>query len=281
MREASSETESNNEENFAYERLLESQETDVKSEISLWTTSSISIVLIGFIGGIEYSIVMTSLSEYIDRLGGSSLFYGCCISVFSLTRVCAMPVVGYWSDKVNMFQPLFFTISLSLLGNLLYASSEWLGSPWFVLIGRAMVGIGASSGTLTMSYVTRCSSKENRTKVMTTISAFNMSALVLGPVTNLITKDIHWHSPLDGLDFNEVTNPGWLMVLVLGVLLVVTTFTFEEPPSLSNDEEELSSACIVSLEDECQSISTPISRVIESSADWFSIYKRLWIGKFL
>ena len=65
-------------------------------------------------GMIEYSMVMPSMSEYVETLGGSNLFYGACVGLFSFARLCAMPLVGLWSDMRPMKEVCFRRFSPSV-----------------------------------------------------------------------------------------------------------------------------------------------------------------------
>lgn len=167
-----------------------------------------------------------------EEVGGSSFFYGACISMYSFSKICVMPLVGIWSDRDRMIRPLICCLLFCILGNVLYASAQWLQSAWFILLGRCLIGIGSSSGVLSSSFITRVTTAETRTKVLTTINVLNMLALVLGPITNLVTTQVEFHTPIPGLSFNALTNPGWLMAFLMTLLLIVTLLTFEEPPRL-------------------------------------------------
>ena len=173
--------------------------------------------------------------QYVEEVGGSSFFYGACISMYSFSKICVMPLIGMWSDRDRMIRPLLFCLCFCILGNLMYASAQWLQSAWFILFGRCLIGIGSSSGVLSSAFITRVTTAETRTRVLTTINVLNMLALVLGPITNLVTTQVHFDTPIAGLSFNDLTNPGWLMAFLITILLVITLLTFEEPPRLPSE----------------------------------------------
>ena len=58
------------------------------------STSSLVVLLLGFCGFVEYSVVMPSMWLYLQSLGGSRVFYGFIIGGFSAIRVVFMPIFG-------------------------------------------------------------------------------------------------------------------------------------------------------------------------------------------
>jgi len=49
-----------------------------------------------------------------------------------------------------------------------------------VLLGRALAGAGAANATLSMSYITRTTAPENRTRAIAMISGVNLLGVVVG-----------------------------------------------------------------------------------------------------
>ena len=62
--------------------------SDAPPQIKICTLSTVVIVMLGIIGMVEYSMVMPSMAKYVDELGGTNLFYGVCVGLFSFARVC-------------------------------------------------------------------------------------------------------------------------------------------------------------------------------------------------
>lgn len=203
-----------------------------RKEIELLSLTSATVIAVGCIGMVEYSMVMPSLAKYVKELGQTNVFYGVCQASFSLSRLLFMPVLGQWSDRRPMIEPFMFCIAVAIAGNVLYALAFGLRNAELILIARILVGLGAANSTLAMSFITRITEKEKRTKAMATLSGLNLIGIVIGPATNLLVTEVHYQVGNSIIILNELTNPGWLMVVLLLGLFILTFVTFKEPPRL-------------------------------------------------
>ena len=95
---------------------------------AIFNRSTIIIVLIGVTSMVEYSMVMPSLATYITDLHGTHILYGVAVGLFSFSRLLSMPLLGNWSDKRPMIEPLVFSILISALGNLLYGLAQCMSN---------------------------------------------------------------------------------------------------------------------------------------------------------
>ncbi len=233
-------------------------EEDEKSH-KLFSLASISVIAIGTCGSIEYAMLMPVLNEYVSILGQSKLFYGFSMSCFSAARLLTMPILGYWSDKRPMLEPLIFSVVVSILGNILYALAWGLDTAWLILVGRIFVGIGAANVTVSMSYISRVTSAESRTKSIAMLNGLNMLGVVAGPALNLLIVDFKTEIN-KRIVFNKYTNPGWFMVLILAALLFLMLTTFVEPPKQTVEEVNLLSSTRPAVPGSASSLSTIGSR---------------------
>uniref|UniRef100_A0A7S2W7R3 Major facilitator superfamily (MFS) profile domain-containing protein n=1 Tax=Mucochytrium quahogii TaxID=96639 RepID=A0A7S2W7R3_9STRA len=255
---------------------------DERAPIGLFSASTLTVVSLGCVGMIEYSLVMPSLNEYVtEQLHGSNFFYGMSMAAFSAARVCFMPVLGTWSDRRPMIEPFMFSIMLALCGNVMYATAQWANSCWFVLIGRALIGMGAANTTLSMSYITRITTSETRTKALATLNGVNLIGIVMGPATNLLIN-FTIKTPIDGLVLNKFTNPGWFMFLVLVVVLILMGCFFQEPAKIQGNQverresfAEMEQASLILADD---GLDQPL---ITSSESWQKMFLRLLIKESL
>ena len=84
-----------------------------------------------------------------------------------------------------------------------------------------------------MSYVSRVTTSENRTRYLASINGLNLLGIVMGPAVNVMVKSINW-KPFGnhgGPQLNEKTNPGFFMVVILFLELTVCLLVFREPES--------------------------------------------------
>ena len=170
------------------------------------------------------------------KLGGDSVFYGLCMSVFSAARVLTMPLIGLWADRRPMIEPFLLSVLLGMLGNALYALADVAGSRWLIFFGRMLVGMGAANSTLTMSYITRTTDKATRTRAIATVNGIGLLGIVLGPALNLF---IDFDVALGPVRLDKYTNPGWLMFVLLGVIWAIMSVTFIEPARGVEAEDDI------------------------------------------
>jgi len=189
------------------------------------------VVAVGALGMIEYSVTMPSMAQYVEELGQSKVFYGYAMGSFSAVRLVFMPIFGIWSDRRPMLEPFLASVVLSIVGNLLYGMAYGVNNPWLIMIGRMMVGAGAANATLTMSYITRVTEAETRTKAIAMLNGINLMGIVIGPATTALVNGINFK--LSGaFVFNRLSNPGFFMVALLVLLFFLILATFSEPPPL-------------------------------------------------
>jgi len=197
-------------------------------DVNLMSASTVTVVSLGVLGFIEYSLVMPSMAKYLERLGAGNGFYGLSLSSFSMAKLLFQPILGTWADRDHLVGPFLFSLLLAMIGNLVYGLAEFLESKWCILIGRSLVGMGAANSTLVMSYISRITTKHNRTKALAIINGLNLLGIVLGPVTNILIN-FTVDTGIKGLQLNPYTNPGFFMAIFLVVMCFMMTATFREP----------------------------------------------------
>ncbi|CAK8994696.1 Negative elongation factor B (NELF-B) (Cofactor of BRCA1) [Durusdinium trenchii] len=217
-------------------------------QIGLFSLTSATVICLGLLGMIEYSMILPSLNIYVEEMGQSKVFYGLCMAIFSAARLLFMPVLGYWSDKRPMIEAFSFSLVIEIVGNVLYGCAYGMKNPWMILLARALIGMGSANSTLSMSFITRITEQEERTKALAMLSGINLVGIVIGPATNLLVKDIDFRIGDTVLVFNHLTNPGWLMVFLLLGIFALMLLTFEEPPAagdIGGEGESAPSAILV------------------------------------
>ena len=95
-------------------------------------------------------------------------YLGWVTSAYSLGRLLASIVFGYWSDKRRAMEPLIVSIVLLIVGSILYCYAEAFGDNglYVVLIARIMQGM--SSGINCGSNQQRCTIKKVFLKICQT-----------------------------------------------------------------------------------------------------------------
>ena len=122
-------------------------------------------------GAIGYSSVMTSAYPYLLSLDPdtNTTLYGWVIAMYSIGQLISSPTLGYLSQKLP-YRPLFvFTISLMIIGNLLYAYLSLFPrtmAGYMMLLARFILGFGAGNMTLIRTYATAVTTNEERPVTM-------------------------------------------------------------------------------------------------------------------
>lgn len=187
--------------------------------------SLVGVALLGFLGPLEYSVVMPSLWFYLQQFGvESQIFYSVVLSSFSFAHMLASPLVGWLADRRPMKELLVVGLLVSALGHAFYALA-W--DEWGVLIGRFIAGLGASNFTLLSVYVARITTVENRTKVTARLNIFIEMGLLLGPAFAILFEQIDFY--LGPFHVNKYTSPGYLMFLACVLLALYILVFFENP----------------------------------------------------
>uniref|UniRef100_A0A8C5M6E4 Major facilitator superfamily domain containing 8 n=1 Tax=Leptobrachium leishanense TaxID=445787 RepID=A0A8C5M6E4_9ANUR len=101
-----------------------------------------------FLSSVGFSIVMTSIWPYLQKIDASAgtSFLGWVIASFSLGQMLSSPLFGFWSNHRPRREPLVVSISIMIAGSVLYAYVHVPAShnKYYMLIARALVGFGSA-----------------------------------------------------------------------------------------------------------------------------------------
>jgi MFS family permease len=162
-------------------------------------------------------LVLPVMSLYGMQYEGSSpMLIGIAMGMYGATQAVLQMPLGVLSDRIGRKSVIIGGLLMFIAGSVVAALST---SIYGLIIGRALQGSGAISGTL-MAMVSDLTSEQNRTKAMATIGAciglsFGVSML-LGPVFT---------------HFGGLSGLFWITALLglAGMLLVF--FVLPEPPA--------------------------------------------------
>ncbi|KAF8774670.1 uncharacterized protein LOC129984580 [Argiope bruennichi] len=193
-----------------------------------------TILMFNLCTGLGYAIIFPTIWNYIhDRLGGQTYMLGIVISAYSLSSFIANPLVGWWSDKsLNTRNILLVTILAEAVGSILYFIGMHI---WVLVIGRLIAGIGAGGGAAVLADITRTTSEEDRTPVLSVVIASRQLGLIIGPAFNIFLSEIDFH--IFSLPVDKYTSPGLLMAMLWLLLEVMVLFAYYNLTSLKDDED--------------------------------------------
>eukprot|EP00931_Biecheleriopsis_adriatica_P088055 TRINITY_DN62444_c0_g1_i1.p1 TRINITY_DN62444_c0_g1~~TRINITY_DN62444_c0_g1_i1.p1 ORF type:complete len:444 (-),score=56.58 TRINITY_DN62444_c0_g1_i1:164-1495(-) len=193
---------------------------------------------VALLSAVEQSVVAPSMWLYLRDLGGNQHVYSAALAAFLLGRVFALPCVGFWANYRDFGEVFRILVSLGLLASCLYSLSAWIVSPWTVVVGRGLLGVASAVSVATASFVALHTSKEERTKYLGINQILSNGMRVCGPGMNVIFVMLPTWDPLrSGASsrgaalFGALTDPGWFLVLVHCLTLLVLAFAYQEPRS--------------------------------------------------
>jgi MFS family permease len=102
----------------------------------------------------------------VNVVGGDKAFLGYIISIFSIGRLIASLIFGWWSERHGTRLVLLFSMLLSICGSFVYCLAALYRSKMLVLIGRLLMGLGTGNFSIVRSYIASITSKEERTKYL-------------------------------------------------------------------------------------------------------------------
>ncbi|CAG0901415.1 unnamed protein product [Darwinula stevensoni] len=140
------------------------------------------------------------------------------MEAFSLASLFSGMLVGYWTDRSGDVRKIALLMNLfQIAGNLFYFIGFF---PWILLLGRFISGIGAGLNTVMYAEVSRSTTAEERTSVLTCMFALRQLSISFAPAYNLAIANINFQ--LGGIRVTEENFPGILMA----VICIIFEFVF-------------------------------------------------------
>ncbi|GBN42182.1 hypothetical protein AVEN_4906-1 [Araneus ventricosus] len=96
-------------------------------------------------------------------------------------------------------------------------------------------GVGAGGGAAVLADITRTTSEEDRTPVLSVVIASRQLGLIIGPAFNIFLSEIDFH--IFSLPVDKYTSPGLLMAMLWFLLEIMVLFAYYNLTSLKDDED--------------------------------------------
>lgn len=175
-------------------------------------------------GGVEYAVILPTMWLYLQNtFHTEQYFLGLLLSAFSLTAMLSGPMFGRWSDITRKPKfPMIIGAVFEICGNVMY----FMGlSKWFLLAGRLVSGVGAGAESVILAEISRVTTEEERTGILSTMIAIRQSGLLIGPGLNVFLRLADFK--IGPFEVNKYTDPGAFMACLwcLELLLLVTCYT--------------------------------------------------------
>ena len=173
----------------------------------------------------NYYIVAPTCGDYAVRVGSTESMAGIVIGMTPNAALIATVLYGWWSNH-SYKSALIFASTCSVLGNITYALALYYNSITLIMIGRFLNGFG-SARSINRRFIADVFARKERTAAsaaFVTAAALGMSA---GPALASLLSAMTF-SP-DSMFWTNETAPGWIMLCLWLVFLLLFCLYFEEP----------------------------------------------------
>lgn len=188
------------------------------------------ICLVILIGDMSRGVMFPTMWPLVKSLGGSPVTLGYAVASFSFGRVLVNPLFGYWSDTKGYTITLLIACAVLLLGTLLYAQIQNVGSIYFLVFAQIVLGIGSGTLGVTRSFVADVTDRRHRTKYMGWTTAVQYGGFTMTPAIGscfIQAFEDGDYSVAGGLfRLNKFTAPAYFMsaVVVFTIAMIVLYF---------------------------------------------------------
>jgi len=207
-------------------------------------TSLNLVLLTNFLSATGFSLLLTSMYQYVSSLGGGPTDYGLVVAAFSVGQLFGAPFFGYVSTIRSYKETFIVTIIIRFLGNLAYCQMaviplEWAYLKWLMIASRFVVGFGAGGMAVANAYVAGATKLEERLKWMGLVAATGGLGFVVGPLIGSAFSGIPTYTFKDIVQVDYMTSPALFACLLCIVNIVWLLAKFKEtrsvgpPPSAS------------------------------------------------
>ncbi|THD21516.1 putative drug transporter [Fasciola hepatica] len=170
----------------------------------------------GFLTNVERAIIMPSLWLYLQTAWSATAakqFYAATLAAFCLAILLVTPLIGYAAHKgVRTHVLLLCSNQLEILGNVMYLVGH---SPWVVLAGRFISGIGACCDPPLYADMVKLTTTEERTSYVIAMLLPRQVGLLFGPAFTILVHKLN--VSVGDFNLNVYNVPGLLMATLWGL----------------------------------------------------------------
>ncbi|CAB1098638.1 unnamed protein product [Ectocarpus sp. CCAP 1310/34] len=185
----------------------------------------------------NYYIVGPTSAEYAAALGGSPAVSGLIIGMTPIAACFSCLLYSWWTNT-SFRGPLLLCSAMLIVGNFLYGLALTYDAFWMVLVGRLLIGLGGARG-VNRRYIADTIPIASRTAYSAAFVAAGALGMAFGPAVSAVVIAVDF--TLAGVEFNGLTNPGWIMFVLWVVMGALIQYEFQEPPHYMSDNSDLGS----------------------------------------
>ncbi|GFO07158.1 solute carrier family 2, facilitated glucose transporter member 10 [Plakobranchus ocellatus] len=194
----------------------------------------ITFSFIFLFGGIEYAVILPTLWLYLhNTYNPPEYMLGLVLSAYSLAAFLSAPMIGRLSDKFRCTkQIILICCTFEMVGSFLY----FIGiSEWLCVASRFISGLGAASEAIAVAEVSRYTTEQERTGIISNLIATQQIALLLGPALNLFLRLADFK--LGPFPVTKYSAPAAFMVLMWVLLMLVVLLLYSEPKEIYAEQQ--------------------------------------------
>eukprot|EP00040_Diaphanoeca_grandis_P004991 m.30904 g.30904 ORF g.30904 m.30904 type:complete len:561 (-) comp16358_c1_seq1:100-1782(-) len=194
------------------------------------------VLLTNFLSAAGFSLLLSSMWQYVRSLGGQEIDYGATVAAFSIGQLIGAPFWGMFSTKYSYKLTFVLTILIRMLGNLFYCEManipvDWETKKYLMILSRAFVGFGAGSMAVANAYVAGATTLQERLKWMGLIAATGGAGFVVGPLIGSAFSSIP-ETSTEFIDINFMTAPAFMASALCVINIVLLLVLFKETRSV-------------------------------------------------
>jgi len=177
-----------------------------------------------------------SIPFYLQQLAAPPSFMGLVVSAYSLGQIIGSACIAGWSNHKFDSKTLLTLTSMSgIVATLFYVI---VANHWSILFSRWLTGVSAGwEFTTELAFISSNTSAKERTVFLSSVTAVNLLGFIIGPALSTLLSMLNFE--FMGLAINEYTGPGWLLVVLFVVDLMMVRVFFESSSSLSEEHSQL------------------------------------------
>lgn len=177
----------------------------------------------------NYYIVAPTSGSYAAKLGGDPALAAMIIGMTPIAALVSTVLFSWWTNH-SYKAAILFASCCSLLGNFCYAMGLPRNSLTWVMVGRLLNGFG-SARSINRRYIADTFSRRDRTAASAAFVTAGALGMAAGPA---IASFLHFVTPGPNnalsLYWQVENSPGWFMMGLWTLYLVMTALYFRDPP---------------------------------------------------
>jgi len=198
-----------------------------------------------WIGDMARGILFPTLWPLMKSLGGTEVYQGYAVAAFSFGRIIVSPIFGTWSINKGYTKTLLTSCSILLIGTLFYAQAPILGSPYFLILAQATMGVGSGTLGVTRAFVADVTPHRNRTKYLSWLTAVQFAGFTVTPIlgsfiTEWFKNEEDDYFQLGIFILSPYSAPAYFMtIMCAGVITLILVYFKDRPREPAIDAKRM------------------------------------------